>query len=229
MWLDHIFLCSFLIQVSYFHPATGIYQFMNIRPKARGIPMTHNDFITLLENTPVVAAIKDDEGLHRCIESDIDIIFILYGDIITLPSIIRTLKDAGKVAIVHIDLINGLSAKEITLDYLHKNTDLDGIITTKVHLISHAKQIGMITILRYFLLDSIAMENIKLQGKKSVQPDIVEILPGVVVPKVITKVKMISKVPIMASGLITEKEDIIHALNSGAIAISTTNQKMWFS
>jgi glycerol uptake operon antiterminator len=191
--------------------------------------MTHNDFITLLENTPVVAAIKDDEGLHRCIESDIDIIFILYGDIITLPSIIRTLKDAGKVAIVHIDLINGLSAKEITLDYLHKNTDLDGIITTKVHLISHAKQIGMITILRYFLLDSIAMENIKLQGKKSVQPDIVEILPGVVVPKVITKVKMISKVPIMASGLITEKEDIIHALNSGAIAISTTNQKMWFS
>ena len=191
--------------------------------------MTHNDFITLLENTPVVAAIKDDEGLHRCIESDIDIIFILYGDIITLPSIIRTLKDAGKVAIVHIDLINGLSAKEITLDYLHKNTDLDGIITTKVHLISHAKQIGMITILRYFLLDSIAMENIKLQGKKSVQLDIVEILPGVVVPKVITKVKMISKVPIMASGLITEKEDIIHALNSGAIAISTTNQKMWFS
>lgn len=139
------------------------------------------------------------------------------------------MKDAGKVAIVHIDLINGLSAKEITLDYLHKNTDLDGIITTKVHLISHAKQIGMITILRYFLLDSIAMENIKVQGKKAVQPDIVEILPGVVVPKVITKVKMISKVPIMASGLITEKEDIIHALNSGAIAISTTNQKMWFS
>lgn len=50
--------------------------------------MTHNDFIALLENTPVVAAIKDDEGLHRCLASDIDIIFILYGDIITLPSII---------------------------------------------------------------------------------------------------------------------------------------------
>ena len=31
---------------------------------------------------PVIAAIKDDSGLERCLDSDIQIIFVLYGDIV---------------------------------------------------------------------------------------------------------------------------------------------------
>ena len=34
-------------------------------------------------------------------------------------------------------------------------------------------------------------------------------------------------VPIIAGGLISEKEDVINALDAGAIAISSTNQQVW--
>ena len=36
---------------------------------------------------PVIAAIKDDAGLERCLDSDIQIVFVLYGDIVSIPSV----------------------------------------------------------------------------------------------------------------------------------------------
>ena len=72
------------------------------------------------------------------------------------------------------------------------------------------------------------MVNIERQsGIDKVQPDVIEILPGVVVPKIIKHINKISRVPIMAGGLIREREDIINAIDSGAIAISTTNISVW--
>ena len=56
----------------------------------------------------------------RCLTSDSRIIFILYGDIVTISDIVETVKSAGKLAIVHLDLINGLSSKEVAVDFLQK-------------------------------------------------------------------------------------------------------------
>ncbi len=187
------------------------------------------EFVQKIENTPIIAAIKDDKGLEVCLKTDIEVIFVLYGDVCTIPSIIKKLKDANKVAMVHIDLIGGLSAKDVAVDYIKNNTMADGIITTKTNLIAHAKEIGLNTILRYFVLDSMALVSIENHAKPGVtQPDVIEIIPGVVVPKIIKRIDKISKVPVMAGGLITDKEDVMNALSSGAIAISTTNQDVWF-
>ena len=35
-------------------------------------------------------------------------------------------------------------------------------------------------------------------------------------------------VPVIAGGLISDKEDIIAALDAGATAISTTKEELWF-
>jgi glycerol uptake operon antiterminator len=47
-------------------------------------------------------------------------------------------------------------------------------------------------------------------------------------PKIISKIKDISSVPIIAGGLISDKEDVLSALSGGAVSISTTNQEVWF-
>lgn len=89
------------------------------------------EFKEALENSPIIVAIKDDEGLKKCKTSDSQVVFILYGDICNIPDIVDEVKSAGKLAFVHLDLITGLSAKEIAADFVKRYTKADGIITTK--------------------------------------------------------------------------------------------------
>lgn len=186
------------------------------------------EFVEQVEATPIIAAVKDDEGLARCLASDVEIVFILYGNICTIPDIVAKIKDSGKTAMVHIDLIGGLSSKEISVDFIRQYTRADGIITTKSNLVAHARNLGLNTILRYFLLDSMALVNIEKQFRQgTVHPDLIEILPGIVLPKMIRKITAVSKVPVICGGLIGDKEDVMSALSGGASAISTTSEKVW--
>lgn len=191
--------------------------------------MRHYEFVQAVEANPVIAAIKDDEGLEQCLHSDIGIVFILYGDIGSIVGIVKRLKDAGKVAMVHMDLISGLQAKDVSVDYIRNYTEADGIITTKFNLIQHARDIGLNTILRMFMLDSTSMDSFEKNGhSESVQPDIVEVLPGTLLPEVIQRLNRLCRVPVMVSGLITAKSEVYNALKNGAVSISTTNQALWF-
>ncbi len=191
--------------------------------------MLCKEFIEKVEDNPIIAAIKDDEGLQTSLTTETGVIFILYGDICTIPDIVKKIKDAGKTAMVHVDLINGLSSKDIALDFIRQSTEADGIITTKSNLIPHAKELGLNTILRYFVLDSMALVNIEKGARNGVvQPDFIEFLPGIILPEMIRKINSISRVPVIAGGLISDKSGVMNALSNGAVAISTTNQKVWF-
>ncbi|MBE5911597.1 glycerol-3-phosphate responsive antiterminator [Pseudobutyrivibrio sp.] len=189
----------------------------------------HREFIDKLEANPVIAAIKDDEGLEHAIASDCEIIFILYGDVCSIPRIVQKIKDADKVAMVHLDLIAGLNnTKDISVDFIKNNTVADGIITTKGNLIGRAKELGLYSVLRYFVIDSMALVNIEKQDRHGIsQPDVIEILPGIVLPKIIKRVKSVSRVPVLAGGLISDRDDVMNALNNGVLAVSTTNEKVW--
>ncbi len=185
-------------------------------------------FIEQIEDTPIIAAIKDDKGLETCLTTDVNVVFVLYGDVCSIGSIVKRLHDAGRTAMVHIDLIGGLSSKDAAVDFIKNYTAADGIITTKSSLIAHAKDIGLHTVLRYFVLDSMALVNIEKGSRRGVvQPDFIEFLPGVVLPSVIKKINSISRVPIIAGGMITTRDEVMNALNNGAMAISTTNEKVW--
>ncbi len=179
-----------------------------------------------IESNPVVAAVKDMEGLERCCEQEeVRVVFILFGDICSIGEIVEKVKDTGRLAMVHVDLVTGLGGKEVAVDYIRRFTAADGIITTKPALIRRGKELSLCTVLRYFLIDSMALENIRNQ-QRMVRPDFIEVLPGLM-PKVIRKICRTSRVPIIAGGLITDKEDVMAALSAGAIAVSTTNQDVW--
>ncbi|MBS6867852.1 glycerol-3-phosphate responsive antiterminator [Blautia producta] len=178
------------------------------------------------EDCPVIAAIKDEEGLRKCIHSEIQIVFVLYGDICSIGDIVSRLKKAGKTVMVHLDLITGLSSREIAVTYLKAVTHADGIISTKPAVIRQAKEEGLFAIMRFFVIDSIAFDSIERQTE-SVHPDMIEVLPGVM-PKITRRICQNSRVPVIAGGLISDKEDIMAALSAGAVSISTTNQAVWF-
>ena len=191
--------------------------------------MKNREFINKIEMNPIIAAVKDDEGLDKALHEDVEIIFVLYGDICTISDITRKIKKADKVAMVHVDLITGLNnSKDVCLDFIKHNTQADGIITTKSNLIPHAKELELNTVLRYFILDSLALQNIEKQARSSgIKPDIIEFLPGIILPKMIKRINKVSRVPIIAGGLIADREDVMNALDAGAMAISTTNVDVW--
>ena len=189
----------------------------------------NQEFYDAVEANPVIAAVKSDAGLQAAVEmEEIQVIFVLSGDVCTIPEILERIKAAGKKAMVHIDLIAGLSAKEISVEFIARQTRADGIITTKPALVRRAKELGIFAVLRFFVIDSLALkniENLEMQCGTS-RPDFIEVLPGVM-PKVLGRIAKVSRIPMIAGGLITEKEDVIAALSVGAIAVSSTNQDVW--
>lgn len=183
-------------------------------------------FKEAIENTPIIPAIKDAESLEQCLKSDAGVVFILFGDICNIAEIVEQIKAGGKLAMVHMDLIAGLGSKEVSVDYIKERTKADGIITTKPMLAKHARELGLATVLRFFIIDSMALSNLSKQTREA-RPDCIEVLPGVM-PKIIRKITSENRTPLIAGGLISDKEDVCNALDAGAVAVSSTNAKIWF-
>ena len=189
----------------------------------------NQEFYDAVESGPVIAAVKDYDGLEKCCQmEDLKVVFILFGDVCSIDKIVEKVKEAGKIAMVHLDLIVGLSSREISVDFIKNNTYADGIISTKIALIKRGKELGLFTVLRFFMLDSIALRNVELMEHQHAdrRPDFIEVLPGVI-PKIIKRICANSKIPVIAGGMITDKEDVMGALKAGAISVSSSNQDIW--
>ena len=182
------------------------------------------ELMDAIQEMPVIAAVKDDAGLCSALTNEnIRVVFVLYGDICNISSIVRRIHEAGRFAVVHIDLIAGLAGKEVAVDFIRNTTEADGIISTRQSFIRRAKELGLAAILRVFLLDSIALESLDIPANL---PDCLDLLPGAM-PKILRRVCAKAKVPVLTGGLIADKEDVMAALEAGATAISTTNQAVW--
>ena len=179
------------------------------------------ELMDAIQEMPVIAAVKDDAGLCSALTNEnIRVVFVLYGDICNISSIVRRIHEAGRFAVVHIDLIAGLAGKEVAVDFIRNTTEADGIISTRQSFIRRAKELGLAAILR----DSIALES--LDKIPANLPDCLDLLPGAM-PKILRRVCAKAKVPVLTGGLIVDKEDVMAALEAGATAISTTNQAVW--
>lgn len=187
--------------------------------------LTKEYFMEATEGCPVIPAIKNDEWLEACKESDCGIAYIIYGDICNIAEIVKKVKAAGKMAIVHADLINGLSSKEISVDFLKKYTDMDGIISMKPVMIKRANELGIFTIQRFYVMDALSYANV-VKHVKNCNPDVVELMPAGLSKIIKYLLEEIDK-PVVASGLILDKEDVMGALKTGADAVSTTNREVW--
>ena len=184
-----------------------------------------DEMLEVLGNSPVIAAIKDGSGLEAALKSNCSMVFVLYGNICNIAQIAARIKNSGRYAFVHADLVAGLSAKEEAVEFLATTTCAQGVISTKPQLLHRAAELGMTTVQRFFLLDSLSLAGMK-KHLAMFAPDIVEVLPAVQ-PKTLRRVCAATRLPVIAGGLIADKEDVLAALEAGATAISTTNQAVW--
>ncbi len=186
------------------------------------------DIREVLYENPVIMAIKDGKDLRECLKeeySDNKVVFVLFGNIETIPSIVKKLKDKDKIVFVHENLIEGLSSSHYSPSFIKKYTEADGIITLRAQNAYEARKIGLCTVFRFFLLDSLSYESVK-ETIKTTSSDLLEVLPGIM-PKMICEISGRYPTPLVAGGLIRDKSDVVDALNAGAIAVSSSNYAVW--
>ena len=179
---------------------------------------------TLQEN-PVIASVKDEAGVRSVLRSECKIVFLLYGSVLNISSIVHVLKSHGKTVFVDVDLLDGFASKEIVVTYLRTHTEADGILSSKAFMVKAAKEQGLLAIHRLFLIDSMSYQNARKQKKIS-KADCIEILPGCM-PRVISWLLEEETIPLIAGGLVCDKDDVVAALKAGATAVASSNEGVW--
>lgn len=178
-----------------------------------------------LVDSQIIASVKKESDLEKAINSTANVVFLLTGNLMNIKDYVSKLKKHDKVVFIHLDFIDGISNNKSAVQYIARVCRPTGIITTKSNLIKYAKEENLLTILRLFLIDYAAL-NKGIDVINSCKPDAVELLPGVI-PKIIDHLEKILPMPIIAGGLISNKEEILEALSAGALAVSSGSPNLW--
>lgn len=188
-----------------------------------GFQLQLSEIITCLECNPVIAAIQDDKW-QEALSCPAQVIFYLSADLLTVKEKVRQAHAMDKYVMVHMDLAEGIGKDRTGIRYLAE-CGVDGIISTRGQLIRLAKEQGLLTVQRFFALDSKGIESID-EMLRNTSPHLMEIMPGVI-GKAIRRFSKTS-IPVIAGGLIQTKSEVTEALSSGATAVSSGQQELWY-
>lgn len=178
----------------------------------------------MLTRNKVIAAVRTKEELIKASFSDVKIIFDLSPNIMSVADNLKVAHDEGKKYFIHIDLAEGIGKDKSGVEFL-KKLGVDGVISTRTAIIKAARELGVFTVQRFFIVDSHSIET-TLEAIKLSKPQMIEIMPGSV-KKVICRLKESLDIPIIAGGLIESLDEAVEIIKSGAAAVSTGSISLW--
>jgi glycerol uptake operon antiterminator len=181
--------------------------------------------MTYFADQKILPAAKNIKQFEKMLRSDYEYVVLLDTHIGQLGSLVSLAKSHKKKVILHADLVQGLRSDEYAAQFLCQTIKPAGLISTRTSVVKEAKKKSLIAIQRLFLLDSHALET-SYRLLESFHPDFIEVLPGIM-PHVIKEVAEKTKIPLLAGGLIRNKAEVQMALNAGAIAVTTSDNRIW--
>jgi glycerol uptake operon antiterminator len=179
----------------------------------------------MLQDQKIIPAISNHQDLKRFLLLPLTYGILMNFQLAQLPDLVKVMKDNQKKVLIHSELIRGLSSDEFGAIYLIQSLQVDGIISSKPKVIEICKKRKVIGILRFFLKDSISLEQ-SLEMASKVEPDYLEILPALSI-EIIPEIKRRIQMPIFMGGLIRSEAQIIKCLEAGAVAVTTSNPELW--
>ena len=180
--------------------------------------------MSVFSSRKVAAAVRTREDFEIALKSRVDVIFLLYSSIMNIKGYIDKCHKANKKIFIHMDFVEGIGKDRAGLEFL-KYQGVDVILTTKTNMIRPAKDLGLVTVQRFFIVDSHSVDT-AVESIRIAKPDVVEIMPGVVSKKIREFSEKVSN-DILAGGLVEFKEDVDEAIAAGATAVSTADRELW--
>jgi len=195
-----------------------------VRPLAADRSVTR--LLAAFERIPVVATIRRAEDLPRALASEVPAVFFLRAPAFHLGPLVWAVQARGKMAFVHLDLIAGLGKDRGGVAFLAREIGVNGIITSHGNLVAAAKADRLITVQRLLLHDDLGLAS-ALTALGRAQPDIVEVLPGVIYPEIADQLRPRIAAPMIVGGFITDSARQEAVLQAGARAVTTSSVALW--
>ena len=172
----------------------------------------------------IIAAVRNRAEMKEALDSNVSKIFLLKTDINELGQVVDEVHSCGKKLYVHMDFADGVGKDSSGCAYL-KMLGVDGIISTRANIIKSARDNGMVTVQRVFIVDSHSIDTAVDTMQKNL-PDMIELMPGIAT-KAISFFRNRVSIPIIAGGLIETFDEVQLAYESGASAVSTGKVELW--
>lgn len=175
----------------------------------------------------LIAAVESFKQLEKLeeYEGHLKAVFVLFGNISNIASIVASVNNIKVPCYVHIERIEGLKIDDYAFKYLRNNIKVKGIITTKAGDIKRAHKEGLEVVQRSFIVDT-RMLKLTLKGLEKHRPEYLEVMPALV-SDLIPDIKKKTDIPVITGGLVNYDYVYDRAVASGADAVSTSNVKMW--
>ncbi len=173
----------------------------------------------------IIPAISDHKKLKKFLASDLTYGILMNFQLAQLDDLVRQMKEANKKVLIHSELIRGLSSDEYGAIYLIQALKVDGIISSKPKVIEVCQKRGVIGIYRFFIKDSISLEQ-SLEIGVRLKPEFVEILPACCYD-LVQEIRSKLHCEVLLGGLIKCSDQANKCFASGAVAITTSNPDLW--
>ncbi len=177
-----------------------------------------------LTRHPVIATLYGAELIDDFITSEAEISIVANFELRRLQSVIKALTDAKKYPIVNIDSCDGLSQDKGGVDYLAE-IGAKGLVSTRVATVQRAKKAGLVSIQKVFVTDRSTFPR-SVSALEQSEPNLVQLMPAPMLPHIPAQYRK-AMPPIVASGFVCGREDAVSAIANGAIAVSTSDKKLW--
>ncbi|WP_442603569.1 glycerol-3-phosphate responsive antiterminator [Paenibacillus sp. KN14-4R] len=177
-------------------------------------------------NQRILPAVRQMKDFEKLLASSYEYMIMLDIHISQIRSVFQLARENRKKLMLHVDLINGLQSDQYATEYLCQEFKPDGLLSTKASVILKAKEKGVLAIQRIFLLDNSALTKSYSLLEKT-KPDYIEVMPGAMLHIIKEDKTFHTDIPILAGGFIRSAHDVEHALQLGAITVTTSNKDLW--
>lgn len=177
--------------------------------------------IETIQNQIAIPVISSMKRLELFIRTDLTLCVIQDVHLAMVGNMIALLHKHNRRALIHIDMIHGLSNDEYGVEYLCQRMYADGIISTKSKVVEHTKKNKKLAIQRIFLIDSKSIER-GIETIRKSSPDVVELMPAIAF-NIIPSIKELVSIPMIGGGLIKNEQDVQQGLQAGFTAFTISD------
>lgn len=177
-----------------------------------------------LTRHPVIGTLYGVDQIDAIFESVAEVCIVANVELRKLQPVIATLANAGKYVIVNIDSCEGLSQDKGGVEYL-ADIGVTSLVSTRVATIQRANRAGMVTMQKVFVTDRSTWPR-SVKALEQSDPNLVQLMPAPMLSH-LPEADRRALPPIVTSGFVCNRDDIRSALAHGAVAVSTSDRKLW--